>query len=109
VFAPVWATLYVLIGIAAWRVWQRPGLGQRRAMTLWGWQLLFNAAWTPAFFGLHSPLLGLCVIVPLLVLIGLTLHAFVRQDRFAAALLVPYAAWTCYATYLNAGFAYLNP
>nr|WP_283949950.1 TspO/MBR family protein [Limobrevibacterium gyesilva] len=109
VFAPVWTTLYVLIGTAAWLVWCRPSPGQRRALLLWGWQLLLNAAWTPAFFGLHSPALGLLVILPLLCLIGLTIRAFAAQRPVAAALMVPYAAWTCYATYLNVGFLWLNP
>jgi tryptophan-rich sensory protein len=109
VFAPVWTVLYVLMGTAAWLVWRHPAIGQRAALKLWGWQLLVNAAWTPAFFGLHSPGLGLAVLALLLVLIGLTLRAFRRQHPLAAALLVPYLLWSCYAFYLNAGFAWLNP
>ena len=109
VFGPVWTTLYVMMGVAAWLVWRRPGLGQRRALLLWGWQLLLNAAWAPAFFGLHSPALAFAIILPLLGLIVLTVQAFAGQHRLAAALLVPYGVWTCYATYLNAGFLWLNP
>ena len=108
-FGPVWTALYVMMGTAAWLVWRRPAVGQRRALQLWGWQLLFNAAWTPVFFGLHSPALGLAVLAVLLVLIGLTVRAFAGLHRLAAALLVPYAAWSCYATYLNVGFLWLNP
>jgi benzodiazapine receptor len=48
------------------------------------------------------------VIVPMLVLIGLTIAAFARLHRPAAFLLVPYFCWTGYATYLNAGFWWLN-
>jgi tryptophan-rich sensory protein len=84
-------------------------VGQGQAMRLWGWQLLANALWTPAFFGLHSPALGLAVILVLLSLIGRTIAAFAWHDRVAAGLLVPYALWSCYATYLNAGFLWLNP
>ncbi len=109
VFAPVWSTLFVLMGVAAWLVWLRPALGQRRALVLWGWQLGLNAAWSPAFFGLHSPALGMVVILPLLVLIALTMKQFARLVPLAAALLLPYAAWTAYATYLNLGFLWLNP
>jgi tryptophan-rich sensory protein len=114
VFGPVWTTLYVMMGTAAWRVWRRPDVagvrvGQGQAMRLWGWQLLANALWTPAFFGLHSPALGLAVILVLLSLIGRTIAAFAWHDRVAAGLLVPYALWSCYATYLNAGFLWLNP
>lgn len=109
VFGPVWTVLYVLMGTAAWLIWRRPAAGHRRALRLWGWQLLVNAAWTPAFFGMHSPLLGLAVLAPLLVLIGYTMRAFHRLQPLAAGLMVPYLLWSCYAFYLNAGFLWLNP
>ena len=109
VFAPVWTTLYVLMGVAAWRVWRVPLAGQLRALRLWGWQLLANALWTPAFFGLHSPGLALAIMLVLLVLLARCIAAMARLDRLAAALLLPYAAWSCYAAYLNAGFLWLNP
>ena len=111
VFAPVWTALYVMLGTAGWLVWRLPAylsVQKRAALQLWGWQLLANALWTPAFFGLHSTVLGLVVILPLVVLIGLTLARFARLRPIAAALLVPYLAWTCYAAYLNIGFWWLN-
>ena len=109
-FAPVWTVLLVMVGTSAWLVWWRAPQGRRQtaALTLWGWQLLLNAAWSPAFFGMQNPALGLLVIVPLLVLIVMTVLAFARLQRLAAVLLVPYLCWTGYATYLNAGFWWLN-
>jgi tryptophan-rich sensory protein len=103
--------LYVLIGVAGWRVWREPRFLIRRraaALSLWGWQLLCNALWTPAFFGLQSPLAGLLVLVVLIVMIGATMFAFSRIDRLATWLMAPYAGWVFYATYLNAGFWWLN-
>ena len=111
-FGLVWAALYLLMGTAAWLVWRQapaPGAAKRAALRLWGWQLLLNAAWTPAFFGLHSPGLALAVMLLLAGLIGVTIRAFGRIHRTAAALLLPYALWMCYAVYLNAGFVWLNP
>jgi tryptophan-rich sensory protein len=105
-FGPVWGVLYILMGIAAWLVWRQSGAS--RPIRLWGWQLLLNALWTPAFFGLHSPGLGLAVIAALLVLLVLTIRAFVRISRPAAWLMLPYLAWTAYAAYLNVGFWWLN-
>jgi tryptophan-rich sensory protein len=64
--------------------------------------------WVPAFFGLHSLRLGLVVLAAMLVLTALTIRSFRRVNRAAAWLLVPYACWTLYATYLNAGFWLLN-
>ena len=106
-FPVVWTALYVLMGIAAWLAWRQ--LSHRRALRLWGWQLLANALWTPAFFGLHSPVLGIVVLAVLLPLIGLTIRAFIPLDRLAAGLMLPYLLWSLYATYLNAGFLWLNP
>jgi tryptophan-rich sensory protein len=106
VFAPVWTVLYVLIGVSAWLVWRRRGPG--RELRLWGWQLAANAAWSPVFFGLHSPAGGLAVMAVLLVLIVLTTASFRRVSPVAACLLAPYAGWTCYAAYLNLGFWWIN-
>jgi len=109
VFAPVWTTLYVAMGVAAWLVWRR-GKGEeiRAALRLWGWQLALNALWSPVFFGLHLPGAALVVLLGLLGLIVATLRVFLRIDPWAALLMAPYLAWVCYATYLNAGFWWLN-
>jgi tryptophan-rich sensory protein len=105
-FAPVWTVLHIMIGTAAWLVWRRAG--HAAALRLWGWQLLLNALWTPVFFGLHRPAPAAAVILTLFVLILLTARAFARIDRTAAALMLPYAAWVAYASYLNLGFWWLN-
>ena len=97
-FAPVWSTLYVMIGVAGWLVWRR--VGAAKPVRLWGWQLAANAAWSPAFFGLHSPALAMADITILIGLIGLTAVAFQRVHRVAMALMLPYAAWCLYAAYL---------
>jgi benzodiazapine receptor len=106
VFAPVWTVLYVMIGVAAWLVWKR--LGATRLLRLWGWQLAANALWAPAFFGLHSPVLAMGLMIVLLVLVALTIRAFRRVGRTPSVLMVPYGAWCLYAAYLNAGFLVLN-
>ncbi|HEY1935619.1 MAG TPA: TspO/MBR family protein [Acetobacteraceae bacterium] len=107
VFGSVWGVLYVMLGVAGWLVWRRAGAGG--ALRLWGWQLAVNAMWTPAFFGLHKPVLALAVIAVLLALVALTIHRFARVQRLAAALMVPYFAWIGYAAWLNLAFWWLNP
>lgn len=107
VFAPIWTVLYVGMGLAAWLVWRRTGGGT--ALRLWGWQLAVNALWPPAFFGVHSPALGLAVLAVLIALVALTIRAFARVHRLATGLLLPYLGWCCYAAYLNTGFWWLNP
>ena len=110
VFGPVWTTLYALQGVAAWLIW-RSGLDRRiarLALGLFTLQFVLNLAWSPAFFGLESPILGLIVIVPLWVVIVATMATFSRVDRRAAALLVPYLAWVSFATALNYAIWTLN-
>lgn len=102
VFGPVWTTLYVLMGTAAWLVWRQGGFAaQRTALLLFMAQLVLNALWTPLFFGLHSPGLALAEIIVLLVAVSATIHSFRRVSPLAAALLVPYLAWGCFATALT--------
>ena len=110
VFGPVWTLLYALQGVAAWLIW-RAGLDRRivrLALGLFAIQFVLNIAWSPAFFGLESPILGLVVIVPLWFAIVATMAAFSRVDRRAAALLVPYLTWVTFATALNYAIWTLN-
>jgi benzodiazapine receptor len=106
-FGPVWTVLYVMMAVAVWRLGAASG-PTRRAVALFAVQLVLNAIWSPVFFGLEAPRLGLVVIVALLVSLAATLAAFWRIDRLAAVMLVPYLAWVCYATALNLAIVVLN-
>jgi translocator protein len=106
IFGPVWAALYVLIAIAGWRVWRRDRGG--RPMRLWWTQLVLNFLWSPVFFSAHQ--IGLALVV-ILLLLGAILAFIIRswaQDRVAALLFVPYAAWVGFASVLNASIFALN-
>ena len=98
------------MAVAAYRVLALPPgtPGRRPALAAFAVQLALNAAWSWAFFGARSPAGGLVVIAALLGAIVLTIDRFRRLDRIAAALLVPYALWVAYASYLNAGVLVLN-
>ena len=76
-FGPVWTALYTIMAVAVWLVWKRGGFaGQRVALLLFLLQLLFNALWSPLFFGLRDPALAFTDIVLLwLALLG-TVAAF---------------------------------
>ncbi len=109
VFGPVWTLLYLLMGIALYLVWSRAGEpGVTLAVGIFAVQLVLNALWTPAFFGMQSPRLGLVVILPLLALIAFGTALFWRIRALAGLLLVPYLAWTSFATYLNFALWWLN-
>lgn len=105
VFAPVWTTLYVLMAIAAWRVWRKVEL---RPLGLYALQLALNFAWSFLFFGAHAVGAALLEIALLFVLVLFTMRAFWRLDRIAGWLFLPYAAWVFFAGVLNAAIWRLN-
>ena len=106
VFGPAWTVLYVLIGVAGWRSWERDWGG--RAMKLWGLQMALNYLWTPVYFGAHQIGAALVVILALLAAILAFIAATWRPDRVSAGLFLPYAAWVTFATALNASIWALN-
>jgi tryptophan-rich sensory protein len=109
VFPIVWTTLYVLMGIAAWRVW-RAGLPDTGwALRPFFLQLALNVAWSFAFFGAESPALGFLVISLLWLAIVWCIVVFRQVDRWAAILLLPYLAWVSFAAVLNGAIWALNP
>lgn len=109
-FGIVWPLLYVLIGVAAWRVWRVAGSLRAAAapLALWGVQLLLNAVWPWVFFGLEAFWAAVVVVVALDVAVLATIVAFARRDRLAGWLLAPYLAWILYASALNIAIAALN-
>ena len=102
IFGPVWTVLYIMMAVAAWRVWLRGGWKEQRTpLSLFLIQWTLNALWTPLFFGFHLLGWAFVEILVLLVFILLTLRAFWPVDRMAAFLMVPYALWVAFASVLN--------
>ncbi len=106
VFAPAWTLLYVAIAIAGWRAWKSDS--PRWPMRLWWTQLALNFLWSPVFFAAHRIGLALLVISLLLATILAFIAVSWRQDRVAAWLFAPYAAWVSFASLLNASILALN-
>ncbi|KRE97440.1 peripheral-type benzodiazepine receptor [Nocardioides sp. Soil774] len=105
-FGPVWSVLYLFIAVAGWLLWRARGWDG--VLWLWAAQLVLNLAWTPLFFSADRYVLALVDIVALDVLVAALVVLAWRTSRTAAWLLVPYLAWTCFATALNAGIVVLN-
>jgi translocator protein len=109
-FAPVWITLYVLMGIAAWIIWrERYHRGRTAAIGAYVVQLLLNALWPALFFGLKNIGAGLFVIVALWLAIGWTIREFARVKGTAAWVLAPYFVWVTIAVAMNLAIWKLNP
>ncbi|MCJ7646090.1 tryptophan-rich sensory protein [bacterium] len=110
VFAPVWTTLFVLMGISAYLIWNR-GLENRDvkiALLIFSIQLALNMLWSFLFFGLKSPLYAFFEILILWLVIMLTIVNFSRISKTASWLLIPYIIWVSFAAILNFYIARLN-
>ena len=101
VFGPVWTALYVMMGYASYRVWRAGGSMRLYALRLYAVQLVLNFAWSLIFFKGHDLGLATADILALLGVLTATTVQFWRVDPVAGALMVPYLAWTSYATALT--------
>ena len=85
-FGPVWTVLYVLMGVAAWRVWCNARRPARGPLMLFAVQLALNLAWSVVFFGAHRIGGAVAVIVALEIAIEeVFFHcakAFLRSDAW---------------------------
>jgi uncharacterized protein YbjT (DUF2867 family)/tryptophan-rich sensory protein len=108
-FGPVWSALYFAMAVAAWLVWRRADWTlSRGALALFGVQLALNVAWSGCFFAMRRPGLALIELFVLLAAIVATSAAFWRISRLAAALMLPYLAWSTFAAGLNFSIWRLN-
>jgi len=110
IFAPVWLTLYVLIGIAFYLIWQK-GLYKdynRRVFLLFITHIFLNGIWSILFFGAGNIYLALIDILLILGTLILLMVLFWRIDHRATYLFIPYLAWVSFATYLNYSLLILN-
>lgn len=109
-FAPVWTVLYLGIAFAGWRLWliARSWRQAHVELSLYVAGLVLNGLWTPLFFAAGAPVAALVDIVLLDVVIAATAITFAARDRLSASVLLPYLAWTLFATALNAAIVVLN-
>lgn len=109
-FAPVWTTLYLLMGISLGIIWNNNAteLNKRNAYFLFGLQLFLNFGWSIIFFKIHSPAFALLDIILMVITIIITIVSFSKFSKLAAWLLVPYIAWVSFATILNFAIWNLN-
>jgi len=103
IFAPVWTTLYIMMGVALFLVWKSDSsdILKKTAITLFTIQLVLNFFWSFIFFDQHQIGWALVEIIAMWIFILLTIFAFGNISKLAAWLLVPYISWVSFATILN--------
>ncbi len=110
VFAPVWTTLFLLMGIALFLIW-RKGLKEKDvkiAFSVFIFHLVLNTLWSILFFGLESPFAAFIEIIFLWAAILISIILFFRISRIAGYLLIPYLLWVSFASVLNFAIWKLN-
>ena len=100
-FGPVWITLFTLMGISLYLMWNRGLKSVKIPLTLFGVQLILNTVWSFLFFGLESPFIAFIEIIILWISIALTIISFYRISKKAGLILLPYIIWVSIATALN--------
>ena len=110
VFGPVWTTLYLMMGVALVQVVrsEEDRVARQVGIGLFALQLVLNFGWSWIFFTNHDLGGALVEILALWLAIAATIAAFATVRRSAAALLLPYLAWTTFATVLTATIWRLN-
>jgi len=102
-FGPIWLTLYFLMGISLYLVFESKRNKAKEKPALWafGIQLFLNVLWSVLFFGMHYLLYGFIEIVLLWISIAVTIILFFKVSKVAAYLLLPYILWVTIAALLN--------
>lgn len=109
VFAPVWTTLFIMMGLALYLVWNsKKSKSVRSALNIFAVQMVLNILWSVFFFGLGNFWLAFAEIVVLWFMILFTIISFSKINKIAGWLLIPYIAWVSFASYLNFVIASLN-
>ncbi|MBN1633224.1 MAG: tryptophan-rich sensory protein [Ignavibacteria bacterium] len=109
IFGPVWITLYLLMGISLYLIWNKKDIANIKfPVILFSVQLFFNTIWSIIFFGLQNPLVAFFDILLLLIFLILTVISFYKVSKPASLLLIPYLLWVSFATILNYSIVKLN-
>lgn len=103
VFAPVWITLYLLMGISLYLIWN-----DKNTVIFFAIQLALNSIWSILFFGLHNLLLSSIEIILLWAMILAVIIKSYKISKTAAYLMIPYLLWVSFAAVLNISIFVLN-
>ena len=107
VFAPIWISLYLLIGYASWLMWASRNNTQK-ILNIYFIHLIFNASWTVTFFAFHQILVSLIIIGLIIFFVLWLIKLYYPINKISAYLMLPYLSWLCFAFVLNYSIFTLN-
>lgn len=114
IFGPVWTTLFVLMGISLYLVWNSKSSSKLNypskgiVLLIFSIHLVLNILWSFLFFGLQNPGLAFIEILILEFSIIVTGILFYRISKIAGYLFLPYFIWVSFALILNLYIWILN-
>lgn len=108
VFPIVWTILYILIGTAEYFAKQNPKYKNSNARKWYFIQLGLNFLWPIVFFGFEAIRPAVLFIFLLWIAALITLWEFLKMNKWAGYLFIPYILWISFAAYLNTAMAVLN-
>ena len=108
VFPIVWTILYILMGVSSYIIYSSEHDDKKRALLVYGLQLIVNFVWPIVFFVLSYRLLAFFIILILLILIIIMIIKFYKINKISSLLQIPYLIWVVFATYLNYVLYVLN-
>lgn len=103
VFPIVWTILYILMGIAAYRIYNKTKEREIKGDEYFFYlvQLLFNFGWSFIFFSFKLYGLAFLWLIVLFILVVITTVKFLKVDKKAGLLMIPYILWLAFAGVLN--------
>ena len=97
IFPVVWTILYILMGISSYIIYEKTN----EIPKIYIIQLLVNLFWSFIFFVFKQKISAFIVIIILIVLVILMIRDFLKKDKLAGYLQIPYLIWLFIAAVLN--------
>ena len=96
IFPVVWSILYVLMGISSYLVSYNKEL-----LKIYYLNLAVNLLWPIIFFNLGLKTFAFFWILFLIIIVGIMIYRFYKENKLSAYLLIPYIVWLVFAAFLN--------
>ncbi len=109
IIGTVWTTLFTLAAIAGGLIWTSHPVNAHVFVLLFAFNGIINIAWSYVFFFRHRLHSAIVIAAILCISVISIIVPAAKISHAAAWLLVPYALWTAFATFLSYSIAKLNP
>ena len=106
-FPIVWTILYILMGIS-YGILESNKQNDKETDFIYYFQLAVNALWSIIFFVFKWRFFSFLWIILLDILVILMIIKFIKKNKVAGLLQIPYLLWALFASYLNIAIYILN-